>query len=96
MVYDSVTWRLLHEQFASGAFNAARLPSLLITGESSPALGGPSIREYRFLYGSNCSSGLPDAFRSYFSKMVFLEISVASKEDLFGFRLLRSFVFNPR
>lgn len=63
--------------------NAGGHPPALAGGKP-PALGGPSIRGYRYLYSRSCALGLRETFRPNLSKMIFLEITIVSKEDLLG------------
>lgn len=53
-------------------------------GGHPPALGGPSIREYRYLYSRSCAPSLRETFGSNLSKVIFSEITVVSKKDLLG------------
>lgn len=53
-------------------------------GGHPPALGGPSIRGYRYLYNRSCAPGLLEAFAPNLSKVILPEITIVSKEDLLG------------
>lgn len=55
-----------------------------LAGGKPPALGGPSIRGYRYLYSRSCAPGLREAFGSNLSKVILSEITVVSKKDLLG------------
>lgn len=59
-------------------------PRIKNAGGHPPALGGPSIRGYRYLYNRSCASGLLETFGSNLSKVILLEIAIVSKEDLLG------------
>ena len=66
-----------------GIKNAGGHPPALAGGKP-PALGGLSIRGYRYLYNRSCALGLRETFRPNLPKMIFLEITIVSKEDLLG------------
>lgn len=53
-------------------------------GGHSPALGGPSIRGYRYLYSRSYTLGLLEAFGPNLPKMILLEIAIVPEEDLLG------------
>lgn len=55
-----------------------------LAGGKPPALGGPSIRGYQYLYNRSRAPGLCETFRSDLSKVILLEITIVSKEDLLG------------
>lgn len=59
-------------------------------GGKPPALGGPSIRGYRYLYTRSCASGLLETFDPNLSKVILLEIAIVSNEDLLGIMIARS------
>ena len=53
-------------------------------GGHPPALGGPSIRGYRYLYNRSHAPGLRETFGSNLSKVILLEIAIVPEEDLLG------------
>lgn len=59
-------------------------PGIKNAGGHPPALGGPSIRGYRYLYTISCAPGLRETFRPNLSKVILSEITVVSKIDLLG------------
>lgn len=59
-------------------------PGIKNAGGHPPALGGPSIRGYRYLYTRSCAPGLRETFRPNLSKVILSEITVVSKKDLLG------------
>lgn len=59
-------------------------PGIKNAGGHPPALGGPSIRGYRYLYSRRRASGLLETFDPNLSKVILLEIAIVSKEDLLG------------